>query len=72
MPHEYVDWALTVGIIAATVFAAYVSHRLSKRDQAEKDVEKHKQRLNRHAVEIRHTQKEAGIEPFYPDSENDL
>lgn len=41
--------------LALMVIGAYRTHR-----------RRTSERLNRHAVEIRHTQKETNVEPFYP------
>lgn len=51
---------LVVGLLLM-VISRYRSHRLAT-----------KRRLDRHGVEIRHTQKETKVEPFYKDSENEL
>jgi len=74
--HQLVDRLLAIGAIAApvaTVFLAWLLERRDRRrDQARQKLEIHETRLDRHAVEIRHTQKQTSVEPFYRDSESEL
>ena len=59
------EWALAAfsGLIA--ILASLVLIRAGRRDRHLDEREATKKRIDRHAVEIRHTQKEANISPFY-------
>ena len=73
MDHNSVDFVRDVlSAIVAGLFLLSVSAYIAHRRLTKQRLEEHDERLSRHAVEIRHTQKEANIDPFYKDSENDL
>ena len=42
-----------------------VDGHTNRRDNAQNEREAAKKRLDKHAVEIRHTQRETDVEPFY-------
>ena len=59
------EWALAAFAALATLGASYLLIRSGRRDRAQDEREANKDRLDKHAVEIRHIQREAKIEPFY-------
>ena len=59
------EWLLAAFAAFATIGSSYLLIRSGRRDNAQNEREAAKKRLDKHAVEIRHTQRETKVEPFY-------
>ena len=60
------EWGLAAFAALAVVGASYLSIWAVRRDREQDEQKKTTKRIDRHAVEIRHTQRETKVDPFYP------
>lgn len=60
------EYGLAAFSALAVVGASYLVIWAGRRDRDQDEHSKTSRRIDRHAVEIRHTQRETKVDPFYP------